>query len=111
MPRVEYIRVAQGFRPYTNPQPLAGLRGLGALKDLSRARGLGAVDPNCASGMPYDVNGNPCPTSVSGVCDPGIYCAPGQTDIYGNVTKGSIGLFQAALPWIAGAALIILAAK
>jgi len=32
MPRVEYIRVAQGFRPYTNPRPLAGLRGLGALK-------------------------------------------------------------------------------
>lgn len=50
MPRVEYVRVAQGFRPYTNPRPLKGLRGLDYLGDA-----------NCDAGMPYDVNGNPCP--------------------------------------------------
>lgn len=43
---------------------------------LSGLRGLGD-DPNCASGMPYDVSGNPCPPAPSG--------PPGMLDTGYNV--------------------------
>lgn len=51
MPRVSYMIPQQGFRPKTNPR--------GALRKI-RMGGLGG-DPNCDAGMPYDMNGDPCP--------------------------------------------------
>jgi len=84
MNRVNYIRVAQGFRPYTNPRPLAGLRGLGD--------GI-VTDANCAAGMPFDTNGNPCAGTVG--------------DVYGGLQHGSYGVFQAAWPWIASIGFLL----
>lgn len=74
MPTVHYARVQQGYRPFTNPRPLAGLRGLGE---------VGMGDPNCSAGMPYDMNGDLCP----GV-DPN--CAVDMPyDVHGNPCPGT----------------------
>ena len=80
MPRVSYMLPMQGFRPNTNP-----LGALNAYGRRARLRGLGAQDPNCAVGMPYDVNGDLC----AGV-DPN--CAQLMPyDVNGNPCPGPAG--------------------
>src|SRR5579864_9843825 len=65
MPVVSYARETQGFRPWTNPRPLAGLRGLGQGTPMLPAGLLtvkypdgttGFFDPT--DGTYYDSQGN-----------------------------------------------------
>jgi hypothetical protein len=54
MPTVHYMREQQGYRPFTNPRPLAGLRGLGHLGQaicLDQSQNtVSCSDPNCTFG-------------------------------------------------------------
>lgn len=96
MPTVRYSIPQQGFRPKTNP-----LGALNAYGRRSRLRGLGATDPNCAAGMPYDVNGNLCagvdpncaqlmPYDVNGNPCPG----PGASPSVNQAPTGSYLTYQ-----------------
>lgn len=73
-----------------------------ATRGWSGLHGLGAVDPNCDAGMPYDVNGNPCTNCASGMpydesgnpC-PGTTTAPAPTTTVAGAPTGSTLLYNA----------------
>jgi len=90
MPRVAYAVPQQGFRPRTNPLGALGRFGMG-----SQAMPLSlAADPNCAEGMPYDVNGDLCPGADPNCANLMPY------DVNGNPCPGtSLAPSAVTLPW------------